>query len=172
LQSYNKKFNFFFNDIETQNFADPVFVRKILSNLDCSIYLQGTEIVEYGKPFKELFLNYREGVTVVDATFQFKITEYPEESFFGDYQILLGTVARYRYVATPHKGTTTWCMIVPADKFIRICNQFPEFRSFLTVRGIKRRAHLMKTYNSMHKMFFLKSYTSTTLVSKFTNSLK
>jgi hypothetical protein len=56
LQSYNKKFNFFFNDIETQNFADPVFVRKILSNLDCSIYLQGTEIVEYGKPFKELVL--------------------------------------------------------------------------------------------------------------------
>jgi len=35
LDSYYKKFFYFFNDVELQNFADNVFVRKILGNFDC-----------------------------------------------------------------------------------------------------------------------------------------
>lgn len=35
LQNYYNKFFFFFNDMERHMFAEPVFIRKILSNLDC-----------------------------------------------------------------------------------------------------------------------------------------
>ena len=35
LDSYYQKFFFFFNDVELQNFADKVFIRKVLSNFDC-----------------------------------------------------------------------------------------------------------------------------------------
>jgi hypothetical protein len=35
LQNYYNRFYFFFNDLEQQNFADQVFTRKLLTNLDC-----------------------------------------------------------------------------------------------------------------------------------------
>ena len=100
LESYYQKFFFFFNDIEKHNFADQVFVRKILSNLDCQIFLEQTEIVEFGKPFKDLYFNYKSSVLMVDESYTVQIAELPEESFFGDYQILLGTNARFRYIAS------------------------------------------------------------------------
>jgi hypothetical protein len=37
---------------------------------------------------------------VVNPFLGLNITDLPEESFFGDYQILLGISARYNYVAT------------------------------------------------------------------------
>jgi len=38
LRAYYKKFFFFFNDIEDQHFANKVFIRKVLSSLDCQIF--------------------------------------------------------------------------------------------------------------------------------------
>lgn len=49
LMSYYQKFFFFFNDVYEQNFADLVFVRKVLSRLDCIIFINESKIVEPGK---------------------------------------------------------------------------------------------------------------------------
>lgn len=35
LDGYYEKFFYFFNDVQLQNFADSVFVRKVLSDFDC-----------------------------------------------------------------------------------------------------------------------------------------
>ena len=35
LYGYYNKFIYFFNDFEGQNFADTIFIRKVLTNLDC-----------------------------------------------------------------------------------------------------------------------------------------
>jgi len=40
-QSYYEKFYYFFNDVSQGEFADQVFVRKVLSHLDCAIFISG-----------------------------------------------------------------------------------------------------------------------------------
>jgi hypothetical protein len=35
LYDYYDKFFYFFNDVERQNFADEVFIRKVLTFFDC-----------------------------------------------------------------------------------------------------------------------------------------
>lgn len=71
LLGYYKKFFFFFNDVIEQNFADLVFVRKILSRLDCIIYLNGNTIVESGKVFHNLYFVSKGAVTVVDSEYTY-----------------------------------------------------------------------------------------------------
>jgi len=41
LNQYFIKFQFFFNDVNTKDYADPYFVRKILSALDCQLFDAG-----------------------------------------------------------------------------------------------------------------------------------
>lgn len=71
LTGYYNKFFYFFNDVQEQNFADIVFVRKVLSRLDCILFEEGTRIVEAGKPFHNLYFLYKGSVTIVDEHFAF-----------------------------------------------------------------------------------------------------
>jgi hypothetical protein len=85
LSSYYKKFFFFFNDVIDQHFADLVFIRKVLSRLDCIIFIDNSTIVASGKKFYNLYFLYKGSVTIVDPKFQVQIAKLPEESFFGDF---------------------------------------------------------------------------------------
>ena len=58
---------------------------------------------------------------------------------------MLGTLSKYNFVASKSLknptglGTAeaqTWCMTLPAQKFMKYCDQFPYFRSFVLMRGI------------------------------------
>jgi len=137
--SYYNKFFFFFNDVNDQNFADLVFVRKVLSRLDCIIFTNDTKIIEPGKLLYNLYFLYKGSVTIVDSSFTFQIARLQEESFFGDFQLLLGTLSEFYYVASGDRHTAdtpTWCMTLRAKSFNEICDQFPVTRAFLTVRAI------------------------------------
>lgn len=37
LEKYHDRFYYFFHDVESKNNADPAFIRKVLSNLDCQM---------------------------------------------------------------------------------------------------------------------------------------
>jgi len=39
LEDYYQKFTYFFNDFDRHNFAEKIFIRKILTNLDCQIFI-------------------------------------------------------------------------------------------------------------------------------------
>ena len=143
LLGYYKKFFFFFNDVIEQNFADLVFVRKILSRLDCIIYIDGNTIVESGKVFHNLYFVWKGAVTIVDSEYNFQIAKLSEESFFGDFQLLLNTLSEFNFIATnklipnqTENERVTWCMTLAAKEFHEICEQFPATRAFMTVRAI------------------------------------
>jgi len=97
LSKYYKKFYYFFNDLELQNFADPVFIRKVLSNFDMQIFPKGSYIMEAGKTFHYLFFLYKGAARVSNPYLGINIVDLPEESFFGDYQLLIGLTAVYDY---------------------------------------------------------------------------
>ena len=97
----------------------------MLTNLDCQIFINGSTIQEVGRPFTSLFFNFRNGVRIQNPWLGIAISDLPEESFFGDYQILLSTVSMYDYKATSDTivrnktdGENTWCMTIDAKKFI------------------------------------------------------
>jgi len=39
----------------------------------------------------------------------------------------------------------TWCMMIQAKAFLAISLQFPEFSSYMLIRGMQRRAFLKAT---------------------------
>jgi hypothetical protein len=84
------------------------------------------------------------------------ISEYRERSFFGDYQIMLNIKPMYDYIATSSNGSNTWCMSINGEKFLKLCNSFPDFRSFMLVRGMQRRAFLKKTEQELIDKLYLK----------------
>jgi hypothetical protein len=100
LSNYYQKLFFFFNDNIDQNYAELIFVRSILSRLDCVLYLNNSNIVASGKLFRNLYFIYKGTVTVVCPEFKFQIAKLPEESFFGDYQIIQNIFSEFNFVAT------------------------------------------------------------------------
>ncbi len=56
-------------------------------------------------------------------------------SFFGDYQILLNLASSYDFIAYSRTEEII-CMNIDAKKFLEICNEFPEFHTFLSSRGL------------------------------------
>ena len=50
-------------------------------------------------------------------------------------------------------GGTTWCMTVPGAEFIGICDDFPEFRSYMNVRGVHRRSHFKLIQAQLYDRF-------------------
>ena len=95
-------------------------------------------IIDVGKKFNCVYFNYKNGCRLVNPFLGLNITELPEESFFGDYQILLGICSVFDYVAHSYEeplsshdinqASNTWCMTIPAAKFSTLCDQFPKFR--------------------------------------------
>ena len=110
--------------------------------------------MDVGKKFNCVYFNYKNGCRLVNPFLGLNITELPEESFFGDYQILLGICSVFDYVAHSdendpdeevqdiNQAGNTWCLTIPDSKFLKLCDQFPKFRSYVLERGLARRAFL------------------------------
>jgi len=84
LDTYYKKFYFFFNDIQEKVFADDVFIRKILSCMHCQIFFPSVKVIEIGKDVFNIFFIYKGTITVNDKNEE-ELTVLPAGSFFGDY---------------------------------------------------------------------------------------
>ena len=133
---------------------------------DCQIYIKGKKMLTMGQKVMSVFFCYRNGARIVDPLLGINLTDIGEGSFFGDYQILLGIKTSYDYeaeldreLATKNfrkgKPETTWCLTIPADYFLALCQEFPEFRSFLTSRGKKRRSFLIYQRRQLIKILGL-----------------
>jgi len=90
LRNYYDQINFFFNDVKTFEAADTNFVRKILVSLDCQIFYHEETIMDIGQTFNFLYFNYNNTVKVVEWRKIFIISELPENSWFGDFNIFFG----------------------------------------------------------------------------------
>jgi hypothetical protein len=117
--------------------------------------LKGSLIVEIGKQVPALYFNYRNGIRITNPFLGLNISDLPEQSYFGDYQILLGFSSQYDYTATDeghehvHQTDNTWCMTIGAALFSNFCSMFPAFRSFLMNRGLQRRSFLRQTEENL-----------------------
>ena len=69
-----------------------------------------------------------------------------------DYKATSDTIVRNKT-----DGENTWCMTIDAKKFIQLSDQFPEFRNFMLVRGLQRRAFLKLHEKDLIKRFDLKN---------------
>ena len=72
----------------------------------------------------------------MDPFLGLNIAELPEGSFFGEYQSLLGINSPFDYEACAEADENTFCMTILASRFLILCDEFPEFRSTLLIRGL------------------------------------
>lgn len=96
-QNYYEKFYYFFNDVSQGRYSDLIFVRKVLQELDCSIFCKGQNIVQVGQQFINMYFCFKNGCNVVDPFLGLNISFLNEGSFFGELQVLLGLNSSYDY---------------------------------------------------------------------------
>lgn len=160
LSNYYQKLFFFFNDNINHNYADLIFIRKILSRLDCVLYLNNSKIVASSKQFHSIFFIWKGSVTIVCPSFKYQIAKLPEESFFGDYQIILNIRSEFNFIATSpgknsNEGAQTWCMTIDSQTFTEFLEQFPATQAFMTARAIQRRAYFRKVHLKLKRNFIM-----------------
>eukprot|EP00347_Sterkiella_histriomuscorum_P006194 403353701 len=78
LKDYHKQFYFFFHDIQNKNHADEAFIRKVLSNLDCQIFLPFVDIIDAGEIVTKLYF-VQQGSVIVSSSFQDALRSLPQE---------------------------------------------------------------------------------------------
>jgi signal-transduction protein with cAMP-binding, CBS, and nucleotidyltransferase domain len=119
LDGYYQKFYFFFHDIQQKVSADEVFIRKILVNFHCKIFLPGAIIIKNGGAVEDMYFLMKGEVSVVDGKGEDELTRLKSGSFFGDYQILFGLISNFIFQGSVDSETT--CMSISKEKFLHIC---------------------------------------------------
>jgi len=92
--------------------------------------------------FSHLYFNFKKNVMVVDKRKMFYITHLQEGSWFGDFNIFLGLKSKYQYLASTHSTDSderVMLMMCPAEKFMRICEEYPSVANWMLQRALLRR---------------------------------
>jgi signal-transduction protein with cAMP-binding, CBS, and nucleotidyltransferase domain len=139
--------------------APALFVQKILTSLNCSMFLTGSLVQERGKDIVNFNIFIKGSVEVFaneqvngEAT-EFHVSNLSEGSWFGDYQILMATVSWYNVKAgftkinRESRKYLNYIQVyqIEASRFKKVCKNFPEFSTFLIRRGYLRRAYWYHT---------------------------
>ena len=88
----------------------------------CQIFFPTAKVLEIGKEVFNMYFIYKGTITVNDKD-ECELSMLPSGSFFGDYQILFELKSNYEFMSTVEDET--WCMTIPREEFIEICEEFP-----------------------------------------------
>jgi hypothetical protein len=70
------------------------------------------------------------------------ILQYQAGSIFGDYQVILGLKAGYKYVGTPHR--TNYLFQVKKDIFLKSLYNDYDAMVYLTKIALQKRKHIRR----------------------------
>mmetsp|Transcript_6488 Transcript_6488/g.5792 ORF Transcript_6488/g.5792 Transcript_6488/m.5792 type:complete len:175 (-) Transcript_6488:303-827(-) len=143
---------FFFNDEYFGKQLDPFFIRKVISQLDAQIRPANTEMVKAGDKMVNLFFLYKGSWTVVEKSRKYAFLTLPQQSFFGDYQVLLNLKSSY-YLMTGETPQTSLVFSLDGQYFLDLCDEFPIAKKFMTFRALLRRNHFKNEEKRVLKMF-------------------
>jgi signal-transduction protein with cAMP-binding, CBS, and nucleotidyltransferase domain len=142
---YRGKFPFFFDDFEHRYQSGEDFQYQILSNMEClilpphaegdstSIVMNPTDSVDY------LYFVHLGTVNVFDRSDRF-LVKYLAGTFFGDFQLLLGLRANYRYVGSANR--TNYLFQVKGSVFLRALYADYDAMVYLSKIALQRRKYL------------------------------
>lgn len=99
LKNYYIKFNEFFYEPLLGFQACDKFILECLTNLEGNVFLPGKKIIGKGEHFDHIYFINSGSVWVSDYFDEKPIIEIPRHSFFGDYQVILGTRSNMNYYA-------------------------------------------------------------------------
>jgi signal-transduction protein with cAMP-binding, CBS, and nucleotidyltransferase domain len=117
--------------------APKEFVSYFLCNLYSRVYDPYQVIVRKGDKFSELYL-VEKGEVVVSLKQKWR-NEYfimPENTYFGDYQMILNYKSSERYQAN-HFQTNTMC--IKKKVFLDLINNYPSVKEYYNLRAQLKR---------------------------------
>ena len=85
---------------------------------------------------------------------RFHLVNLNEGSWFGDYQVLMNIPPKWdMHVCSPtnknvNRIASDKALIfnITAEKFMKICNRYPDYRRYILTRANLRRAYFTKIY--------------------------
>jgi len=78
-------------------FADKIFVNRLMTSLEAQIHKPGGIILKAGEVSPNMYFIQKGNVTVTNRTIDFKLVEFGEGSFFGEYSIFFNVVNGFNY---------------------------------------------------------------------------
>lgn len=157
---------FFFKDYKTGTNAPYPFIRKMLTQLSCCIYLTGDKIIEVNKPVRNLTFFVKGNVNingfdkVNGEPFRFLITRLPPGSWFGDYQLLTSSNSIFEIEAGYQKLKNRninhiMAYQINSASFLRYCDEYPAFRKMILLRSSIRRAFFARLLREIREVLSL-----------------
>ena len=99
LQNHYQNFQEFFYDDELPFVSEDTFIISILSNLKCNVFDPGETILKSGAKTKNLYFIQEGDVIVKDKKNSEEVVALPQHSWFGDYQLFMGSASNYNFIA-------------------------------------------------------------------------
>ena len=164
LQKQIKRMKYFFYDFERDGrFGAPDdFVMSIMVSLDSTLYSVGTNIISSGQRIDQVYFIIQGCCSLsglhlrkdTKETMRFELVKLDEGSWYGDYQVLMNTSSNWEMdVCSASKRNVNriasdkaLIFDIDSNKFMKICNRYPEFRRYILTRANLRRAYFTKVY--------------------------
>jgi len=138
--------------------------------LDCTIYEEGDVIVRKGDHLEEIHFIIKGSSMVIGTHIKpdgeevrLNVVMLREGSWYGDYNILFKLKSTFELVAKRFKGKSITKLAndkiqifsLKASKFLKICDEYPEFRRYCMMRANMRRAHFRQVFEENLHYFLL-----------------
>ena len=158
-----QQIHFFFEDVNDYQKAPPNFISQIMVSLDSTIYDDGDLIIRKGDHVENLDFIIKGSAMIIGThvkpsgeKLRLNVVKLVEGSWFGDYNILFKLKSTFELEAKRLIGRSKsvtklgdnkiQVFSLNCNKFLKISEQYPEFRRYCMMRANLRRAHFRQVY--------------------------
>jgi len=139
LKEYYIKFKHFFKEQKCNFQASDRFIMKILSGLECRCFKPGEQIIKRGDKLQYLYFIFKGSALIMDEKEEKPLIVLPKYSWFGDYQIFMGSKSNVGVISSNDADTV--CLCLDASKFLDHCKEHRGHYSFYLERSLARRRY-------------------------------
>ena len=158
-----ERLSYFFNDYTNDVYAPASYVQALVTNLSAKMFRSEEMIFRRNDKVDKFVFIYvgvahlygydtlQNGEVIRQKTITLK-----KGSWFGDFQIMLDKATTWdvqagsdyewnshnRPLGMPHEHILTY--VIDAEKFIKLANRYPKFRSHIVTRSVLRRSYFKR----------------------------
>jgi hypothetical protein len=143
---FANKFNILFINPKEGQYQEKAFTSDFIINLYCRVYIPGQDIIKFQERFDEMFLIREGGISVIHVKSfgrhesqnrYMELIELPQNSFFGEYQIVFNLKSMFIYKSNEREDTSTMC--INKNVLSHLLEEYPKIKSYWEETGMERR---------------------------------
>ena len=147
LLEFQEKFDILFQDPDFGFKADDRLITQVIASLQYEHYQLGDLVMEIGEVSSCIYMIQEGQVDVSYKDSPYVLLEYDGGSYIGDTSYIFGILNQYKY--TTRQASCNGLLIYSLqEKYLEeILDTYPEFKSLLKLRALRRHHYLRKLKN-------------------------